>query len=271
MQSIIDGRRIAQEMIGVLSELSVPPKYLAVVLVGDNSASESFVVRKERIAASLGIDFRIQRFSKESTEKELVAAVHHLAADERCGSIIVQLPLPDHMDRNKVLSAIPGEKDVDVLGRDALGTFYSGTGLVLPPAARVVEKVAEACKRDLTHSRVAVVGPGFLVGKPVATWLTGKVPETLLFEKGSDFGLLREAEIVVSGTGVPGLLTVDLLKENALVIDFGYGEKEGKLLGDFNPYGAEEKGISYTPTPGGTGPTLVAALFENFYRLTAGT
>jgi 5,10-methylene-tetrahydrofolate dehydrogenase/methenyl tetrahydrofolate cyclohydrolase len=110
---------------------------------------------------------------------------------------------------------------------------------------------------------------GFLVGKPISDWLNGKCKEIYLLDVGSDLGILKNADLVILGVGKTGLVKPEMLKENAFVIDFGYSMEDGKICGDFEPpSGHSPSAISYTPTPGGTGPILVAQLFENFYRLT---
>lgn len=119
---------------------------------------------------------------------------------------------------------------------------------------------------NLSYKHVAIVGAGFLVGKPIATWLMGKGQEIYILDKGSDFGVLKNADVVICGTGVPGLVKPEMLKEGAIGIDFGYGTKEGCVLGDFDQK-CERVCSIFTPTPGGTGPILVAQLFENFYTL----
>jgi 5,10-methylene-tetrahydrofolate dehydrogenase/methenyl tetrahydrofolate cyclohydrolase len=153
-----------------------------------------------------------------------------------------------------------------------LGAFYAGRNQVLPPAVGVVEAVMKNTKYQIQNAACAVVGLGSLVGQPVSTWLKGKCREIYLLDKGSDLSLLKNADVVVCGAGVPGLVKPEMLKDNTLVIDFGYGLKDGKPSGDFNPSDTRYEilnTIYYTPTPGGTGPILVAKLFENFFLLNA--
>lgn len=263
---IIEGKKIASDIIKELKQLPKPEKFLAAFLVGDEPASISFLKQKEGAAKELGVDFRLYRFPAEISQNELRKEILKIVSHKTCGGAIVQLPLPEHINRQYVLNVIPREKDVDVLGERALGAFYNGRNPVLPPAVGVVETIIENCKIKIENCRVAVVGLGFLIGKPIANWLMGKVKEIYLLDEGSDLKILKDADIVISGVGKANLFSVKDLKENALVIDFGYSKE--KLIGDFKPPSGDLPfSIFYTPTPGGTGPILVAKLFENFYKL----
>ena len=268
---IVDGKKIAAEIVTELKKRPRPDKFLAAILVGEDPASVSFLNQKKKIADELGVDFRLYKFPETVTQDELRKEVLIVADQAACGGIIVQLPLPAAIDPRPVLDAIPPSKDPDVLGSEAKKAFENGAGPVLPPAAGVVETVIQNTKYKIPNTKVAVLGLGFLVGRPVANWAKGKFKEVSLLDKGDNFSVLKNADIVVCGTGVPGLVKPEMLKENALVIDFGYGQNDGKPSGDFSADTKYEilNTIYYTPTPGGTGPILVAKLFENFYKLNA--
>jgi len=269
--TIIDGKQIAAEILARLKELPKPEKFLAVVLVGDDPASVSFIKQKEKLAKEFGVDFRLHQLPAASGNDELRREVGRIAAHATCGGVVVQLPLPEGVNAQYVLNAVPREKDVDVLGERALGAFYAGRNSVAPPAVETLQEILKAKSYKLEASRVAVVGLGTLIGKPVATWLMGKAKGVWLLGRTSDTAVLKDADVVVLGVGKPGIVTAAMLKEGALVVDFGYSTVDGKLLGDFDPSsianGQVSHVVSYTPTPGGTGPVLVAKLFENFYAL----
>ena len=272
---IIDGKKIAQGIMGELKKLSNNNKFLAAVLVGSDPASESFLRQKEKVAKELGVDFRIFKFSENVLEDDLRGEVSKILAHKTCGGVIVQLPLPSAIDPQYVLNAIPREKDVDVLGERALGAFYAGRNPVLPPAVGVVEKILSTLNFSPSTSSVAVIGLGALVGKPISLYLERKCRNLYLLRRGSDFSILKKADLVISGAGSPGIITPDMLKDNAIVIDFGYGKRQmadskKQVVGDFNPLSSvisRKLSVSYTPTPGGTGPILVASLLRNFYIL----
>lgn len=266
---IIDGKKIAEEIITELKKLPKPQKYCAVILVGENPASLSFIKQKEKVAKELGVDFRLYQFPENSTQDFLRKEVGNIAKHKTCGGVIVQLPLPAHINKYYVLNAIPTEKDVDVLSERALGAFYTGRSLVLPPAIGVVEKILRIMNYELRIMNVTIVGLGFLVGKPIAMWLMGQCKEIMLFDEGSDIEQgLKSADIIISGVGKAGLIKPEMLKDGATIIDFGCSFIEGKLFGDFDSLIHNSQFIiHYTPTTGGTGPILVAQLFENFYTL----
>ena len=264
----IDGVKIAEEIIKELKGVSKPDKFFAVVLVGEDKESFGFVEEKKKTARKLGVDFRVYNLPADLNNDFARKEVWRIAKQKKCGGVLVQLPLPEHLGKQYILNAIPREKDVDVIGERALGAFCAGRNPVLPPAVGVVEKIIDNLGIEVQNARFAVVGPGFLVGKPVLVWLTGKAKEIIVLDKGSNFELLKSADIVISGTGSPGIIKPEMLKPEVLVIDFGYGRAKNKITGDFEPpKTGKSKNLKYTPTPGGTGPVLIAKLFENFYRL----
>lgn len=271
---VIDGKQIADEVLARLKTLPKPGKFFGAALVGDDPASLNFLKQKEKTGRELGVDFRLYQLPLTSTTDELRAKIGELARPKNCGGFIVQLPLPDKVNRHYVLNAIPKEKDVDFLSEAALGAFYTGRSRAVPPSVGVVEEILKLEKRDLRDLTVVMVGAGFLIGKPAGFWLQNRVAELIVLDNTVKdvHARLGEADIVISGAGVPGLFGAKHLKEGAVVIDFGFstinasGKK--KIAGDFDPAGAEAKNIHYTRTPGGTGPVLVAKLFENFYTLT---
>lgn len=269
MQSI-DGKSIATNILGKLKLEQAPPKFLAAFLVGDDKGSISFLKQKEKTAQELGVDFRLHRFPEKIENDELRHEVGKIVAHKTCGGAIVQLPLPAHLGQHYILNAIPKEKDVDVLSERALGAFYVGRGKILPPAVGVVEELIITLRLPIADLSVAIVGLGLLVGRPVANWIMRRAKETILLRSVSSLGLLKHADIVITGTGKGGLITPDILKDNAGIIDFGYGTLNGKYSGDFDIHRLathDSRLAFYTPTPGGTGPILVAKLFENFYKL----
>lgn len=266
---IIDGKQIAGEIVTGLKNRPKPDKFFAAILVGDDPASINFLKQKEKVAFELGVDFRLYTLPAATTTDELRREIARLAGPKQCGGCIVQLPLPEGVSKHYVLNAIPKEKDLDILSEPALGSFYTGRNAIVPPSVAVVEEILKREHCPLRELKVVVVGAGFLVGKPIGFWLQNRVAElTVLDSKVKDIKAhLRDADVVISGVGKAHLFSARDLKDNAVVMDFGWDRFEGKISGDFDPTGVEEKNISYTPTPGGTGPVLVAKLLENFYIL----
>ncbi|HVN26575.1 MAG TPA: bifunctional 5,10-methylenetetrahydrofolate dehydrogenase/5,10-methenyltetrahydrofolate cyclohydrolase [Candidatus Paceibacterota bacterium] len=266
---IIDGKAIAQGVVRRLSALPRPQKFFGAALVGDDPASVNFLKQKERVAKELGVEFRLYHLSDSMTTDDLRREIGRLAEPKNCGGFIVQLPLPERVNRHYVLNAIPKDKDADCLGEPALGAFYTERGTVAPPSVGVVEQILQLEHMNLREKKVVMVGAGFLIGKPIGFWLQNRVSELVVLDvhvKNLD-EKLRDADIVISGAGHAGLFGAKQLKEGALVIDFGFNQHDGKIMGDFDSEGAEDRRISYTKTPGGTGPILVAELFDNFYKL----
>jgi len=269
---IINGKQIAEEIVSNLKKEPKIKKFLGAFLVGENLTSLSFLKQKEKIAQLLNVDFRLYKFpeeiSQDALRKEMLRIVNH----KTCGGALVQLPLPNHINKYYVLNVIPREKDVDVLGERALGAFYNGRNLILPPAVGVVDKLLKFMNYELNTKKVVVIGAGFLIGKPIITWFQNKVAELTIFNEFTQDlrHKLKNADLIITGVGKANLFSVEDLSENSMVIDFGYDmSADGKIFGDFNSSSVHNYKfiINYTPTPGGTGPILVAQLFENFYKL----
>ena len=171
--------------------------------------------------------------------------------------MIIQLPLPKNLNREAALEALLPEKDIDALKENKT---------ILPPAVEVVKDILEKMNFNLKDKVVAVVGQGLLVGKPVSDWLNDKCREIIPMNSKSDPALVQKADLVITGVGKAGLIKAASLKDGAAVIDFGFDSASGKISGDLDPTSTEHLSF-YTPTPGGTGPVLVAELFKNFYKL----
>ena len=267
----IDGKKIAEEVLRRLSRTPTPRKFLGVILVGNDSASKKFVMQKKNIADLLGIDFRVYQFSESIDADSLRSSVGRIGRGSTCGGLVVQLPLPLHLNRRRILNAIPKEKDIDVLSESAYAQFLSTQTLLPPSVSTYCEIVSYMQQHNVSREtffdakKYAVVGNGFLVGKPIFDYLRIQGNDVLVCDKGDDLKQIRSAHVVVLGTGIPNIIDETLVREDALVIDFGCSFIDGVLYGDFKKTTNEK--ILYTPTPGGTGPILVAKVFENFYLL----
>ncbi len=259
---VIDGRKIAGQIIAELKKRSIPDKELAAILVGENAASASFLRQKEKIAKELGVAFRLYNLQSDLSEGELIVELKKVILAERVGGVLIQLPLPAKYDREKILATLPPEKDVDDL---------TGRSVALPPAVAAVNTILQVTNYYLLDKVVGVIGRGALVGRPVAGWLSGKCREVIIFHTKTDFSRLKDCDLVISGVGKADLIRPEMLKTGAGVIDFGFGMVDGKISGDFaaSLLLATSPNLLdfYTPTPGGTGPVLVAELFRNFYNL----
>jgi len=282
---IIDGKQISAEIVAELKQLPKPNKTLAAVFVGASEASESFLRQKSKLAAELGVDFTICRFSEDVSEDELKDEIKKIGDDEKTGGMIIQLPLPSKFNRENILSALNPKKDVDGLrARDLNQDQIEKLALsdkTKPLAVRTAETILDKIGFDIKDKIVAVVGRGLLVGKPIIQWLKGKCRELIVVDSKGDITRIRKADLVITGVGKAGLIKPEMLKDGAGVIDFGYSRceksepntndaKKKSICGDFDDSSLVNGHSSlsfYTPTPGGTGPILVAELFRNFYEL----
>ena len=255
---IINGKKLAQDIIEELKKLPKSDRMLAAVLVGDNAQSKSFLRQKEKMAQFLEMPFHLYQFNDSIPEEELIREIKKLGDDPDIGGIIVQLPLPAHYRRDVITAVINPRKDIDAMTSES-------KNFVSPLPVEVVKDVLQSVGESLSGKNIAIVGRGFLVGKPIIEWLEGNNISFELFHSKSDLTGLKNADIVITGVGRGGLVVSDMLKKTAGVIDFGYDFKDGKISGDFMP--AESFNGWYTPTPGGTGPILVAEIFKNFYKL----
>ncbi len=264
----IDGETIASEILAERKQHPIPKTFLAAFVVGEDEAGRSFLARKKKVADELGVDMRIYELEAESND-QVRGDIRKIAQSRRCGGVLLQLPLPDHLNSNYCANVIPPAKDVDVLGERMRGAFSNNRSPILPPAVSVVRTILKQQKiKESDLKTVAVVGQGFLVGRPITTYLLGRVGQVCALDKGSDFSVLADADLVVSGAGVAGLIKPSMLKPGAGVIDFGYSVDNGAVSGDFDSSDISDDSQGfYTPTPKGTGPILVAHLFLNFITL----
>jgi len=266
----IPGIQLAHTLISDLSLLPVPKKFLAIFVVGDRKETDTFIHQKKKVAQTLGVDFRVYRYDTSITQDKLRSEIHRIGDHSSCGGIVLQLPLPSHINAAYCVNAIPVKKDVDVLSGASLGLLTTNRQHILPPAVCAVDTILRfVAKRREDVSHAVIVGYGSLVGRPVSLWFCEKVSTCTVLEKGGDMSVLLSADVIVSGTGDAGFLHGSLVKKDAILIDFGYGiDSKGVCRGDIDVASLEKEGFLgwYTPTPGGTGPLVVAALFSNFYR-----
>jgi methylenetetrahydrofolate dehydrogenase (NADP+)/methenyltetrahydrofolate cyclohydrolase len=269
---IIDGKAIAKEIrarikdeTAELKSCDVTPG-LAVVLVGDDPASRVYVTMKEKACAEAGIFSDEHKLPAETSEAQLLELVAQLNADERIDGILVQLPLPGHIDESNVLEAISPKKDVDGFHPYNVGRLATGNPLFKPCTPYGVMKMLEHTGVDLTGADVVVVGRSNIVGKPVALMcLAQHATVTICHSRTRDLAQrVKAADVVIAAVGRPEMIKGEWIKPGATVIDVGInrvGEK--KLVGDVEFAAASEKAAAITPVPGGVGPMTIAMLLQN--------
>ncbi|MBY0472808.1 bifunctional 5,10-methylenetetrahydrofolate dehydrogenase/5,10-methenyltetrahydrofolate cyclohydrolase [Patescibacteria group bacterium] len=246
---VIDGKKIAEEIISALEKErgDFGALSLAVVSEGEDAATESFIKIKSRVAARLGVEVR--RYTPAQISEAL-----------ECDGVIVQLPIPNAAE---LLAVIPPEKDVD-----GIGTMSESH--VLPPVMGAIAEIFTQNNVDVQNKKVLIVGHGNLVGKPAENWFKKQgVTPTVVTNSEDLKQYAADADIVVLGTGTPGLVTPDMLKTGVVLIDAGTSEQGGKLAGDATSECAEIASI-FTPVPGGIGPIAVAMIFKNLFVLNSG-
>ena len=270
--SIIDGKAIAAQMrkdiaaeVAALASKGITPG-LAVVLVGEDPASRVYVSMKEKACAETGIFSDEHKLSADTSEVELLALIDKLNQDRRIDGILVQLPLPEHIDEAKVLEAIAPTKDVDGFHPYNVGRLVTGNPLFRPCTPYGVMKMLEKTGVNLKGKEVVVVGRSNIVGKPVALMcLAQHATVTLCHSRTADLpSKVRQADVVIAAVGRPEMIKGDWIKAGAVVIDVGVnrvGEK--KLVGDVDFVAASERASAITPVPGGVGPMTITMLLYN--------
>ena len=272
MTQIIDGKALAASIRAdlanrttVLTEKGHRPG-LAVVIVGDDPASQVYVRNKIRACADTGIESIEYRLAKDTREEELLKLIGELNNDKRVDGILVQLPLPEQIAPEKVIAAIAPEKDVDGFHVMNAGKLLTGTGGFMPCTPYGVMKMIESVGYDLTGKEAVVVGRSNIVGKPQALMLLAKnATVTVAHSRTADLAdVTRRADVLIAAVGRAKMITGDMVKPGALVIDVGMNRDEnGKLCGDVDT--ASVMGIAgwVSPVPGGVGPMTIAMLMTN--------
>lgn len=264
---LIDGSKIAKEIRTSIKSkcenLSFAPKVVA-FLVGDNPASVSYLKMLERSCASVGFEYTLNKFEETISEEEFLSALEASNSDMSTHGILVQMPLPSQIDKEKVIRAIDPKKDVDGFHELNSGALFQGKPAMKPCTALAVMTILESMEVDLSGKHVVIIGRSNVVGKPLSVMMTHKnATVTLCHSKTRDlkrFTLM--ADIIVAAVGVPKLLKADMVKEDAIVIDVGMNEVEGKLVGDCDFEHLVDKVSWITPVPGGVGPVTNAVLLN---------
>ncbi|MDM0105732.1 bifunctional methylenetetrahydrofolate dehydrogenase/methenyltetrahydrofolate cyclohydrolase FolD [Variovorax sp. J22R24] len=269
---LIDGnalsRKIRAEVSGridALKALGIEPT-LAIVLVGDDPASQVYVKHKVNDSGETGLTANLERYPASMTEADLLARIHALNEDPKVHGILVQLPLPPHMDSHRVIEAISPAKDVDGFHVASAGALMVGQPGFWPCTPHGCMKMLDWIGYDLRGKHAVVIGRSNIVGKPMAMMLLAKnATVTICHSATKDLAALtRQADVVVAAVGKRNILTADMVKPGAVVIDVGMNRKDdGKLAGDVDFDGVKEVAGWITPVPGGVGPMTRAMLLAN--------
>ena len=280
---VFDGKSLAADLsvgvarqVAALTDKGLTPT-LAVVLVGTNPASQSYVRGKAKACAAVGIHSIDRTLPEDTSQEELASVVAELNAAPDVDGILVQLPLPDHIDAEPILLSIAPEKDVDGFHPVSLGMLVRGTPTFLPCTPFGIVRIFESARIDTTGKEVVVVGRSNIVGKPIAIMLMQRdanATVTVCHTRTVDMAAhTRRADILIVAAGAVNAITADMVKPGAVVIDVGMNRvpdasrKRGyRLVGDVDFEGVKETASFITPVPGGVGRLTVAMLLENTVR-----
>jgi len=271
---LLDGAAAAREVYAGLKErvaglarANLRPG-LAAVLVGDNPASKIYIRNKVRACAEAGIHSEVHALAAGVSTSELVGTLARLNHDPEVHGILVQLPLPAHLDETLVARTVAAQKDVDGLTWENLGALMAGHPGFEPCTPRGVITMLDRAGIPVEGQQAVVVGRSTIVGKPMALMLTARsATVTVCHSRTADLGShTRRADILVAATGHAGLITADMVKPGAAVIDVGINRSAGRIVGDVDFAGANDVAGWITPVPGGVGPMTIAMVISNTVR-----
>ena len=265
----IDGKELAKQIRNRLKQTveteNMTPQ-LDIVLVGHDDSSEIYVRNKQKAAAEIGIKTKLHRFENDIDEQQLLALIDELNTDRAVNGIIVQLPLPQHINTNKVINRINPQKDVDGFHPYNTGMLQNNEKPYFIAATPLgVMKLIQSVCPDLSGKNVVIIGASLIVGRPLATLLLNQectVTVTHIHTRNIK-ELTQKADIVVAACGVANLVKQDWIKQNAVLIDVGINRCNGKICGDIDYADVKQKAAAITPVPGGVGPMTIAMLLQN--------
>ncbi|HDC9550726.1 TPA: bifunctional methylenetetrahydrofolate dehydrogenase/methenyltetrahydrofolate cyclohydrolase FolD [Staphylococcus aureus] len=269
---ILDGKQIAkdyrqglQDQVEALKEKGFTPK-LSVILVGNDGASQSYVRSKKKAAEKIGMISEIVHLEETATEEEVLNELNRLNNDDSVSGILVQVPLPKQVSEQKILEAINPDKDVDGFHPINIGKLYIDEQTFVPCTPLGIMEILKHADIDLEGKNAVVIGRSHIVGQPVSKLLLQKnASVTILHSRSKDMAsYLKDADVIVSAVGKPGLVTKDVVKEGAVIIDVGNTPDEnGKLKGDVDYDAVKEIAGAITPVPGGVGPLTITMVLNN--------
>jgi methylenetetrahydrofolate dehydrogenase (NADP+)/methenyltetrahydrofolate cyclohydrolase len=275
LAKLLEGKVVAERIKEGLKEeisgLSRKP-VLASVMAGNNPGVEAYVRSQQKTAAALGVEYLFHKLDKDITEAKLIEFIQVLNADKSVNGVIIQLPLPAHIDYKKICRFVDPEKDVEGMHPANMGRLVCGKAKVLPCTAAAVMELLKFIDVDLYGREVVVVGHSGIVGKPLALLLLEKLSTVTVCHIGTNVaGMLeqhiRAADILVVAVGKARLIKGELIKEGAIVIDVGINRVDGKIVGDVEFETAEKRAAYITPVPGGVGPLTVTMLMRNLVEI----
>lgn len=265
---IIDGRKLRDEILsGIKKEienLSFKPVFCD-VLVGDDPASVQYVNMKKKTAFSVGVDFYDAHFSESITTEELVNEIKKINNIPNISGVIVQLPLPAHLNNKEILDAIDAHLDVDCLNSVSTENFYNNNNELVYPTALACVYILDSLNLDLSGKNIVVLGQGRLVGKPVAHILKERGLSVSCIDSKTENTdqIIKNADVIISAIGRGKFIKGDMLKDGVVIVDAGTSEEYGSIVGDIDDVSVSGIASFMTSTPGGVGPVTIAMLLKN--------
>ncbi|MCI9281173.1 MAG: bifunctional methylenetetrahydrofolate dehydrogenase/methenyltetrahydrofolate cyclohydrolase FolD [Bacilli bacterium] len=265
---IIDGKEIAKEIRANLkkeiSENDLHPG-LAIIMVGNNPASEIYVRNKRKACAEIGIKEELYQYNEEASEEQIINCIIKLNNDDNINGIMVQSPLPSHLDEDKIINYITPEKDVDGFGISSLGYLASNEEKFISATPYGIIKLLEYKNIPIAGKNVVIIGRSKIVGRPLALALLNRdATVTITHSKTKNLReITKNADILIVAIGKANFIKKEDIKEGAIVIDVGINRIDGKVVGDVDFESCKEKSSYITPVPGGVGPMTIAMLLKN--------
>ncbi len=282
--TLIDGKKVSADIKAEISQKVAERKqqnkklpHLAIILVGDDGASQTYVDNKVKACKSVGFHYTMMRFADTISEEKLMKHIDHVNNDDDVDGFIVQLPLPPHISVEKITEKIRADKDVDGFTNQNFGSIISKTPLLMPATPFGVMELLRRYNIELEGKHAVVVGASRITGAPLSMMLTqAHATVTICHKFTKDLATFtRAADILLVAVGKPGLITAEMVKEGAVVIDIGTTRVEGPqyakgwaIRGDVDFKGVAPKASYITPVPGGVGPMTIASLLLNTLRAT---
>ena len=280
---LIDGNALAAEIRGEVargvadlkSQYGLTPG-LAAVLVGDNAASSMYVGMKEKACAEVGILSHVFRLPNNVSKEELFELIRQINRDPRFQGILVQFPVPPHIDQREIVKVVAPEKDIEGLHPQNMGLLALGEPEFVPCASAAIQRLIQASGTEPSGKHVVIISNTMTVGKPTAILLMqnrpgGNATVTVCHDRTVDLpSLTRQADVLISGVGIAGFIKADMVKKGVVVIDVGINRIEDstrkhgyRIVGDVDFEGVSKKASAITPVPGGVGPMTIAVLMSN--------
>ncbi|MEN3034197.1 MAG: bifunctional 5,10-methylenetetrahydrofolate dehydrogenase/5,10-methenyltetrahydrofolate cyclohydrolase [Aquificaceae bacterium] len=262
-------RELIKQKVNLIKKEGLRPPCLCAVLVGNDTSSQIYVSNKQKACNSVGIESRVYHLSEDTSKEELLRLINQLNLDESVDAIIVQLPLPKHIDQQEIISAIDPSKDVDGFHPINLGFLMAQADKGFIPCTPLgVELLLKHYEIDPKGAEVVIVGTGFIVGRPLGLlmlWRGATVRMCNINTKDISIHT-READIIISAVGKPFLIKANMVKRGAIVIDIGITRVDNKISGDVDYEEVSKLASAITPVPGGVGPMTVTALLLNTFK-----